>query len=77
MEKMIGYIFGNIELHDKAIVAIAQALKSQSKINKTTKAFMLATTAYIVVSDMQRREDQKKIDALTKEIKELKEVKGE
>lgn len=70
MEKMVSYIFGNIETHDRAIVAIAKTLKNQARLNKTVALFAVATGACLYLID-------KRIEKLTKEIEELKEAKGE
>jgi len=77
MERMISYIFGNIENHEKAINTIAKVLKQQDRINKTVSWFAVTTTASLWLMHMQRKEDLKKIDKLTKEVEAMKEAKGE
>ena len=77
MEKMISYIFGSMEANEIAIGGIISKLKKQNSFNKKVALFAVACTAYMVLSDASRREDLKKIEALTKEVEELKKTKGE
>ena len=70
MEKMVSYVFGNIENHEKAIGVIAKTLSNQFKFNKTVAFFAVTTTACLYLTN-------KKIDKLTKEVEELKKTKGE
>lgn len=78
MPEMISYIFGSLRNSEEAIKNINKTLKAQNKINKTVVAFSLATVTYMVIADIQYREQQAKIDALTKEVKALKrDKKGE
>lgn len=70
MEKMISYIFGNIENHEKSIRLIAKCLKNQDRINNATTAFAVMTTAYLYLAN-------KEIKRLSKEVEELKKTKGE
>ena len=77
MDKTIGYIFGRLEIDEIAIGNIVSKLKKQMSFNKSVTFFAMACTAYMIVADAMRKEDLKKIDALTKEVEELKETKGE
>lgn len=77
MEKMISYVFGSMEIHERAIGGIVDTLKKQEAFNKRVALFAMATTACVLVMDIQRKENTKKIEKLTKEVEELKTVKGE
>lgn len=77
MEKMISYIFGSMELHERAIGSIIRSLNKQTSFNKSVTLFAIATTSYMIVADARRKEDAKKIAKLTKEVEEMKKVKGE
>ena len=77
MDKTIGYIFGRLEIDEIAIGNIVSKLKKQMSFNKSVTFFAMACTAYMIVADVMRKEDLKKIEALTKEVEELKETKGE
>lgn len=77
MEKMISYIFGNIELHDKAIGNIVKNLNAQAGFNKSVKTLAVVSTAWMVLASVRIRENQEKIERLTKEVEELKATKGE
>ena len=72
---MVSYIFGSLRNSDEAIKNINKVLKSQHKFNKGVVLMSLATTAYMVVADIQYKEQQAKIEALEKEMKELKRTK--
>ena len=77
MDKTIGYIFGRLEIDEIAIGNIVSKLKKQMSFNKSVTFFAMACTVYMIVADVMRKEDLKKIEALTKEVEELKETKGE
>lgn len=77
MEKMISYIFGNIELHDKAIGSIAKTLRAQANFNKSVKTLTVVSTAWMVLAAVRIKDQQQKIEELTKEVEELKATKGE
>ena len=77
MDKTIGYIFGRLEIDEIAIGNIVSKLKKQMSFNKSVTFFAMACKVYMIVADAMRKEDLKKIEALTKEVEELKETKGE
>lgn len=52
-------------------------LKRQAKINKKLEFIILAGTVYIALKNVRIKRQEEKIEELTKEIKELKETKGE
>lgn len=77
MNEMIGHVFGNLDIHNKAIADIYETMKKQKKLNRTTAVMMLFTTltVYKLVAAVTKQNE--KIESLTKEIEELKETKGE
>lgn len=88
MEKMIGYIFGSLKNADDAINEINKSLRRQNRLNSRFAIYSLATIAWLYIVDKrsvgerneleQRIEKQDKIiDKLNAEIRELKTVKGE
>ena len=70
MKNTLGYIFGNLQLQENAIKCIIHDLKTQNKINKWVALMALAGSVYILSTE-------KKLDSLTREIEELKKMKGE
>ena len=77
MNEMVGHIFGSLEIHGRAISELIKVQYSQNKFNKSTTFYAFVTT--IAVTDLMRRckKQEEKIKALSKEIEELKEMKGE
>lgn len=54
-----------------------KALNVQHKINKRTKTLFLLSFAYMVINQLTIIAQDQQIRDLTKEVKELKEMKGE
>lgn len=77
MEKMIGYIFGSLQASEAAIGGIVKTLKQQNKINKIFALSMLVGAGYIYSCETQRKKYVERIESLTKDIEELKLMKGE
>lgn len=77
MEKMINYIFGSLESSNIAIGKIIKDLKRQGRINKWFTLLAVAGSVYIYKSETQRDKDREKIETLSKEVEELKKMKGE
>lgn len=77
MNETMNYIFGNLHAMEGVIGHIGKALKNQNKINKRVCTAVVVLTAYAVVTDICIKEQNKKIEELSKQIEELKESKGE
>lgn len=77
MSEMMNYIFGSMSRSESAIKNINKALRNQAKFNNKVAIFALVMTAYTVLSEMDRREQDKEIKKLSNEIKELKRSEGE
>lgn len=77
MNEMIGYIFGSLDTHERTITKLIKTHRAQIKFNKSTAFYAFVTT--IAVTDLVYRckKQEEKIKALSKEIEELKEMKGE
>ena len=72
MPEMMSYIFSGLRNAEDAIVNLGKTVTRQSKFNKAVIAFGIFTVSYMMAVDVVAKEHQKKIDALTKEIEELK-----
>lgn len=72
MSEMMNYIFGSMSRSESAIKNMNKALRNQAKFNKKVAIFVLVMTAYTVLSEIDRREQEKEIKRLSNEIKELK-----
>ena len=68
--EMFSYIFGSLKASENSIKTIKTTLRNQAKINLTLATFALVVAAYAY-------EQNKKIQNLDNEIKELKRMKGE
>ncbi len=77
MSEMMNYIFGSMSRSESAIKHMNKALCNQAKFNKKVAIFALVMTAYTVLSEIDRREQEKEIKRLSNEIKELKRSEGE
>ena len=77
MNEMIGYIFGSLDKSEKAIGVIAKALKKQSTHNKWVTAFAILVAAESYITTKLLKQHQEQIEALSRELEELKNEKGE
>lgn len=75
MEKMIGYIFGSLHNSEKAINDLNKNLKAQKRFNSVVLISILTLTVYESVCEKIIKKQEEKIEALAKEIDELKEEK--
>ena len=66
MDEMIRYIFWNMRSSENAVKRI-----------KTVALFASVTTVYIILTETRLRKQNKKLEKLRNEIKELKRMKGE
>lgn len=77
MVEMLSYIFGSLKESENSIKTIKTTLRNQARINRTVVAFALVVAAYAIASEVHTYEQNKKIQNLDNEIKELKRMKGE
>ncbi len=77
MVEMLSYIFGSLKASENSIKNIKTTLRNQARINRTIAAFALVVAAYAISLEVHTYEQNKKIQNLDNEIKELKRMKGE
>jgi len=77
MVEILSYIFGSLKASENSIKAIKTTLRNQARINRTVAAFALVVAAYAIALEVHTYEQNKKIQNLDNEIKELKRMKGE
>jgi cell division protein FtsL len=77
MVEMLSYIFGSLKESENSIKTIKTTLRNQARINRTVAAFALVVAAYAIALEVHTYEQNKKIQNLDNEIKELKRMKGE
>lgn len=77
MVEMLSYIFGSLKESENSIKTIKTTLRNQARINRTVVTFALVVAAYTIALEVHTYEQNKKIQNLDNEIKELKRMKGE
>lgn len=77
MVEMLSYIFGSLKASENSIKNIKTTLRNQARINRTIAAFALVVAAYAISLEVHTYEQNKKIQNLDNEIKELKRTKGD
>ena len=77
MVEMFSYIFGSLKASENSIKTIKTTLRNQVKFNRTVATFALVLAAYAITLEVNIYEQNKKIQNLDNEIKELKRMKGE
>lgn len=77
MGEMMSYIFGSLRSSEVAIKHIQRALKGQQRFNRNVVLCTWAMTTYVVLTELDRREQNRKIEKLSNEIEELKRSEGE
>jgi len=77
MCEVFGYIFGSLKSSETAVKSIQKTLRYQKGFNRNITMLAWAVTVYVVVNELDRREQNKKIKGLSNEIKELKRSEGE
>ena len=70
MERMVAYVFGNLQKSENDIKSIKKCLKSQIKLNKYLALMALLGSICIINNELN-------IKRLERDIKELKKTKGE
>ena len=77
MNELFNFIFCSLKESKMDIKSIERGLNHQRWFNRNAVIFLAATAGCIVFLGFERYKDNKKIHALTKEIKELKNKEGE
>lgn len=77
MNGMIDYIFSSLKTSERAITNINRTLFAQNKLNNVVTVFAIVTLVNIAVMKKRIREQDEKINKLTKENEELNPEKGE
>ena len=77
MNEMLNYIFSSLRDSEKTIGVIQKTLRRQIRFDRKVTFFALAMTAYVVISEIDRREQSEKIAKLEKDVKRLKRDEGE
>ena len=77
MCEVMNYIFGSLSNSETAIRSIRKSLNKQARYNRNLSTLALIMTVNLVILELDRVEQKKRIEKLESTIEELKRDKGE
>lgn len=77
MCEVMNYIFGSLSNSEMAIRSIRKSLNKQARYNRKLSTFALIMTVNLVLLELDRVEQKKRIEKLESTIEEMKRDKGE
>lgn len=77
MCEVMNYIFGSLSNSETAIRSIRKSLNKQARYNRKLSTFALIVTVNLVLLELDRVEQKKRIEKLESTIEEMKRDKGE
>lgn len=77
MCEVMNYIFGSLSNSETAIRSIRKSLNKQARYNRNLSTLALIMTVNLVLLELNRVEQKKRIEKLESTIEELKRDKGE
>ena len=77
MCEVMNYIFGSLSNSEAAIRSIRKSLNKQARYNRNLSTLALIITVNLVLLELDRVEQKKRIEKLESTIEELKRDKGE
>lgn len=77
MCEVMNYIFGSLSNSETAIRSIRKSLNKQARYNRKLNTLALIMTVNLVLLELDRVEQKKRIEKLESTIEELKRDKGE
>lgn len=77
MCEVMNYIFGSLSNSEAAIRSIRKSLNKQARYNRKLSTLALIMTVNLVLLELDRVEQKKRIEKLESTIEELKRDKGE
>jgi hypothetical protein len=73
----MNYIFGSLRNSETAIRSIRKSLNKQARYNRKLSTIALIMTVNLVLLELDRMEQKKRIEKLESTIEEMKRDKGE
>ena len=73
----MNYIFGSLSSSETAIRSIRKSMNKQARYNRKLSTLVLIVTVNLVLLELDRVEQKKRIEKLESTIEELKRDKGE
>lgn len=77
MNKTMIYILGKLPDGESTTLLLASIMKTQAKCNKKIVLVSMITLYYIFISEKRFTNQKKQIEKISRELKELKQMKGE
>ena len=77
MGEVKNYIFGSLSNSETAIRSIRKSLNKQARYNRKLSTLALIMTVNLVLLELDRVEQKKRIEKLESTIEEMKRDKGE
>ena len=77
MCEVMNYIFGSLSNSESAIRSIRKSLNKQARYNRKLSTLALIMTVNLVLQELDRVEQKKRIEKLESTIEEMKRDKGE
>lgn len=77
MCEVMNYIFGSLSNSEAAIRSIRKAMNKQARYNRKLSALALIMTVNLVLLEIDRVEQKKRIEKLESTIEEMRRDKGE
>ena len=77
MCEVMNYIFGSLSNSETAIRSIRKSLNKQARYNRKLSTLALIMTVNLVLLELDRVEQNKRIEKLESTIEEMKRDKGE
>ena len=77
MCEVMNYIFGSLSNSETAIRSIQKSLNKQARYNRKLSTLALIMTVNLVLLELDRVEQKKRIEKLESTIEEMKRDKGE
>ena len=73
----MNYIFGSLSNSETAIRSIRKSMNKQARYNRKLSTLVLIVTVNLVLLELDRVEQKKRIEKLESTIEEMKRDKGE
>lgn len=77
MADMIRYIFSSLNDTETTLRVISKSLRKQASFNRSVTFFGVIMALHLIVQEMEIRSINRDLEALQKEIKELKKTEGD
>lgn len=77
MSDMIRYIFSSLNDTETTLRVISKSLRKQASFNRSVTFLGMTMALHLIVQEMEIRSINKDLEALQKEIKELKKTEGD